>query len=124
MAIKATKLADNHGGFAGDHAHYQLDKPITDPGTGIQFDYVVVFSANFGGTPETVIVPARADGTARSMTRLPGSMHGVADHATALAIAGGLGYGEPYVIAIADNSVDADDSAGPNVPEEEPDAVP
>jgi hypothetical protein len=98
MAIKAMKLKDNYGGFAGDHALYRLTQPITDPGNGITHEFVIVFATNFGGHPETIITPGREDGTAPYMARLPGSMHGVADHATALAIAGGLAYGEPYEV--------------------------
>ena len=98
MAIAAHKLTDNHGGFAGDHALYRLDKPLTDPGSGRSYDHVVVFSTNHGNRPETVIVPAYPDGSSPVLTRLPGTLVGIEDHAGALWAAGGFAWGEPYEI--------------------------
>ena len=101
----ATVLKQNWGGFPGDHCLYQLSSPLSDPNRetapGYQpHEFVVVFSVNTTGTPETIIVPARADGSAIVMNRLPGSVVGIADHAGALWAAGGFAHGEPYAIVV------------------------
>lgn len=100
MAISALLMQSNFGGYAGNHAHYFLGKPIVDPGTNLGYENVVVFSTNFGGHAETIIVPARPDGTSPVLTRLPGSLVGIEDHAGALWAAGGFCHGEPYEIEI------------------------
>ena len=102
MALKATRLKNNHGGFAGDHALYRLEKPLTDPGSGTEYDHVIVFSTNYAGRTDTIIVPGRPDGSAPNMTRLPGSVTGIEDHAGALWAAGGFAHGEAYEIVIPD----------------------
>lgn len=100
MALTATLLSSNWGGFAGDHRLYRLSAPLPDPNRGTVHEFVVVFAVNTTGTPETIIVPAREDGSAVVMNRLPGTVVGVADHAGALWAAGGFAHGEPYGVAI------------------------
>lgn len=100
MALTATLLSSNWGGFAGDHRLYRLSAPLPDPNRGTVHEFVVVFAVNTTGTPETIIVPAREDGSAVVMNRLPGTVVGVADHAGALWVAGGFAHGEPYSVVV------------------------
>jgi len=101
MALTATLLKENWGGFAGDHRLYELSVPLVDPARGSSHSFVVVFAVNVTGLPETLIVPANVDGVAFVMNRLPGSVVGVEDHAGALWAAGGFAHGEPYVVVAA-----------------------
>lgn len=100
MALTAVLLKENWGGFAGDHRLYRLSAPLPDPNRGTAHEFVVVFAVNTTGTPETIIVPAREDGSAVVMNRLPGTVVGVGDHAGALWAAGGFAHGEPYSVVI------------------------
>lgn len=80
----ATRIIANTGGFAGTAHTFQLAPPLDG------FEFVTVFAVDMPGTQhdETTIVPAREDGSAILMNRLPGSIVGWADHAKALGLAG------------------------------------
>lgn len=96
----ATLLHENLGGYAGPANCYELSAPLTDHTQHTANSHVVVFTVEGIGAPETIIVPARPDGSATVMNRLPGSVVGVADHAAALWAAGGFEHGEGYQIVI------------------------
>ena len=96
----ATLLHENLGGYAGPANCYELSAPLTDHTQHTANSHVVVFTVEGIGAPETIIVPARPDGSATVMNRLPGSVVGVANHAAALWAAGGFEHGEGYDIVI------------------------
>jgi|SRR5699024_3090637 len=83
MSMNTARLAlADVGGFTGEAHCYELFPPLE----GNRF--VTVFTCSLYGNTETVIVPARSDGSARSMSRLPGSISGFANHEYALFTAG------------------------------------
>lgn len=96
----ATQIGTDIGGYAGVAHLYRLSAPLTDRVQGQAHDHVVVFTVEGFGQPETLIVPARSDGSAIVMNKLPGSVTGIADHAGALWVAGGFEHGEPYDIVL------------------------
>lgn len=98
MSNTATLLGEDIGGYAGLANLYALDPPLRDPsgqGPTGGYSHVVVWVQTLL-TPEAVIVPARPDGSAIVMNRLPGSyVHPAADHTWALLMAGGYEVVEP-----------------------------
>lgn len=72
-------------GFAGPARHYELSEPL------LGNHHVIVWTQQAFGqqAAEAVIVPARPDGSAVTMTKLPGSyIHPAATHEEALKLAG------------------------------------
>lgn len=98
----ATLLQENIEGYAGPAHLYQLSAPLVDRGMNLPHSFVVVYTVTAFGALETIIVPARPDGSAIVMNRLPGSLVGIADHAGALWAAGGFEHGEAYSIVVPD----------------------
>ncbi|MFD6453631.1 hypothetical protein ACFQ9R_05560 [Nocardia sp. NPDC056541] len=81
----ATATSIEATGFAGPARHYQLSEPL------VGNHHVIVWTQNAFGqqAAEAVIVPARPDGSAVTMTKLPGSyIHPDATHEGALWLAG------------------------------------
>ena len=80
----ATLVMENVGGYIPGTNLYELSEPL-DGAT-----FVAVMAVDNPGTQhdETIIVRARADGSAVNMNRLRGSLVGWADHQKALTLAG------------------------------------
>ncbi|MEV6773901.1 hypothetical protein AB0N05_35225 [Nocardia sp. NPDC051030] len=81
----ATQTSIEINGFAGPARHYELSEPLFGN------HHVIVWTQDAFGmqTAEAVVVPARPDGSAVTMTRLPGSyVHPDASHEEALKLAG------------------------------------
>ena len=107
----ATLLQENIEGYAGPANLYQLSAPLLDRGMNLAHEYVVVYTVVAFGAWETIIVPARPDGSALVMNRLPGSLVGIADHAGALWAAGGFEHGEAYEIVIPEPEPEEEEAA-------------